>query len=67
MGSGFSVKSKTHLEMRHFGRFILHAQYYQLFTWRGYENKDLSTVDLYHLNAQGDKSNARLLVINPIL
>ena len=67
MGSGFSVKSKTHMEMRNFGRFILHAQYYQLYTWKGYEQKDLSTVDLYHLNAQGDRGNARLLVINPIV
>ena len=67
MGSGYSIKSKTHLEMRHFGRFILHAQYYQLYTWKGYEQKDLSNVDLYHLNAQGDRGNARLLVINPII
>ena len=59
------IKSKTHLEMRNFGRFILKAQYYRIFTWKGYEQKDLSTIDPLHLNAQGDKGNASLFVINP--
>ena len=69
MGSGFSVKSKTHMELRHFGRFILNAHYYRIFTWKGYEQKDLSVIteeDMLHLNAQGDKGNAALFVINPI-
>lgn len=67
MGSGFSIKSKTHMELRNFGRFILHAQYYRIFTWKGYERKDLSTIDPLYLNAQGDKGNAALLVINPMV
>ena len=67
MGSGFNVKSKTHMELRNFGRFILHVQYYHIFTWKGYEQKDLSAIDPLHLNAQGDKGNARLLVINPMI
>jgi hypothetical protein len=66
MGSGFSIKTKTHLEMNHFGRFILHVKYFQLFTWKGYEQKDLTTIDPLHLNAQGDKGNARLVVISPM-
>lgn len=66
MGSGFSIKSKTHLEMRHFGRFILHARYFRLFTWKGYEQKDLTSLNLSYLNAQGDKGNAKLLVITPL-
>ena len=66
MGSGFSVKTKTHMELRHFGRFILNAHYYRIYTWKGYEKKDLSTVDPLHLNSQGDKGNAGLLVINPM-
>lgn len=66
MGSGFSVKSKTHLELRNFGRFIFHAQYYRIFTWKGYEQKDLENIDPLHLNAQGDKGSAGLLVINPM-
>ncbi len=67
MGSGYSVKTKTHMEVRHFGRFILNVHYFQIFTWKGYENKDLSTIDPLYLNAQGDKGNARLLVVSPIL
>ena len=66
MGSGFSVKSKTHLELRGFGRLILHAQYYRIFTWKGYEQKDLTNINPLHLNAQGDKGSAALLVLNPI-
>lgn len=70
MGSGFSVKTKTHMELRHFGRFTLNAHYYRIFTWKGYDkDKDLSTLDeeeMLHLNAQGDKGNAALLVVNPV-
>ena len=70
MGSGFSVKTKTHLELRHFGRFILNAHYYRIYTWKGYDpDTDLSSLtedEMLHLNSQGDKGNAGLLVINPI-
>ena len=69
MGSGFSVKTKTHMELRHFGRFVLNAHYYRIYTWKGYEQKDLSNLteeDMLHLNSQGDKGNAALLVVNPI-
>ena len=66
MGSGYSVKTKTHMEMRNFGRFILHARYFRLFTWKGYEQKDLAAVDPLFLNAQGDKGNAHLLVFSPM-
>lgn len=65
MGSGYSVKTKTHLEMRHFGRFILNTKYFHLFTWKGYENKDLSVVNPLYLNSQGDKGSAYLFVITP--
>lgn len=60
MGSGFSVKTKTHLEFRNFGRFIVKGNYYRIFTWKGYEDKDLDTVNPLYLNAQGDKGNAEL-------
>ena len=53
--------------MRHFGRFILHAGFYHLFTWKGYEQKDLTTVNPLYLNSQGDRGSARMLVINPII
>ncbi|MCR4603836.1 MAG: DUF3943 domain-containing protein [Prevotella sp.] len=67
MGSGFSIKSKTHLEFNKIARFIMHAQFYQIFTWKGYEQKDLTAVDPLHLNSQGDKGHAQLLVVNPMM
>ncbi len=72
MGSGFSIKSKTQLDFGHFGRFILNAKYFRIYTWKGYENKDLQpyidgTADLHYLNVQGDNSNAALLVVNPVM
>ncbi len=67
MGSGFSVKSKTHIEFPS-ARLILHAKYFRIFTWKGYEDKDLSKIDdLHYLNVQGDRGNAALFVISPIL
>ena len=66
MGSGYSVKTKTHMEFRHLGRFILHADYFRIYTWKGYEQRDLTTVDPLYLNAQGDKGHATLMVINPM-
>jgi hypothetical protein len=71
MGSGFSIKTKTHMELRHFGRFILNAHYYRIFIWKGYDKdtnfEGLTEHEMLHLNAQGDKGNAALLVINPII
>ncbi len=65
MGSGFSVKSYTLMDFPHLGRFTLDIDYYRIFTWKGYENKDLTTTDPLFLNAQGDRGNAGLLVVNP--
>ena len=72
MGSGFSIKSKTQLDFGSFGRFVLNAKYFRLYTWKGYEDKDLQafadgTKDLHYLNVQGDHSNAALLVVNPVM
>ena len=72
MGSGFSIKSKTQLDFGRFGRFILNAKYFRIYTWKGYEDKNLQeyangTKDLHYLNVQGDHSNAALLVVNPVL
>ena len=71
MGSGFSIKSKTQIDFGGFGRFVLNAKYFRLYTWKGYEDKDLQayadgTADLHYLNVQGDRSNAALLVVNPV-
>ena len=72
MGSGFSVKSRTQLDFGKYGRIILNAKYFRLYTWKGYEDTDLTpyangTADLHYLNVQGDNSNASLLVINPVI
>jgi hypothetical protein len=72
MGSGFSLKSKTQLDFGKVGRLLLNVKYFRLWTWKGYENKDLQqyvdgTADLHYLNVQGDNSNAALLVLNPVI
>jgi len=72
MGSGFSIKSSTKLDFGKFGRIILNAKYFRLWTWKGYENRDLDAYvsgakDLHYLSVQGDNSNAALLVINPVI
>ena len=72
MGSGFSIKSKTQLDFGRFGRIMLNAKYFRLYTWKGYEDRDLDAYvsgerDLHYLNVQGDNSNAALFVLNPII
>lgn len=67
MGSGYSVKLQSVMVFRSIGSLAFVADYYRLYTWKGYEQKDLSTVNPLFLNAQGDKSNAELLVLNPTL
>ena len=72
MGSGFSVKSKTQLDFGKYGRIILNAKCFRLWTWKGYEDRNLQDYvdgsrDLHYLNVQGDNSNAALLVINPVI
>ena len=72
MGSGFSIKSKTQLDFGNYGRLTLYVKYFRIYTWKGYENKDLQayadgTKDLHYLNVQGDRSNAALLVVNPVV
>lgn len=65
MGSGFSLKTFTIMDFRRLGSFVLKSDYYRIFTWKGYEHKDLANTDPLFLNAQGDKGNAGLLVVNP--
>jgi len=67
MGSGFSVKSNTAMTFGKYGDFELNLHHYRIFTWKGYEHKDLTTVDPLYLNAQGDKGNVQLTIINPAI
>lgn len=64
MGSGYSVKAISFMEFGKVATFQIGADYYRIFTWKGYEGKDLETTDPLYLNAQGDKGNASLLVLN---
>ena len=66
MGSGFSLKSKTQMFFPRLGYFSLLVDYYHIYTWKGYEGKDLEHTDPLYLNAQGDKGDAQLLVFNPM-
>ena len=72
MGSGFSIKSKTLLDFGHFGRITLNAKYFRIYTRKGYSQEDMengfaNVDDLHYLNVQGDRGNAALLIINPVL
>ncbi len=67
LGSGFSMKAKTMIEFPKFGKFSILADYYKIFTWKGYEKKDLTDKDPLYTNAQGDKGSAALLVVTPRL
>lgn len=64
MGSGYSAKLSTFMEFGDIGSLIFGAEYYRIYTWKGYEGKDLETTDPLYLNAQGDKGNAQLFVGN---
>ncbi len=66
MGSGFSFKTNTIMTFPRVGVFSLSASYYRIFTWKGYETKDLENKDPLYYNVQGDKSTAELLVLNPM-
>lgn len=70
MGSGFSIKSNTSIEFTKYGNFELNLQYYRIFTWKGYDGinlDELTNEERLYLNAQGDKGNVQLTVINPMM
>lgn len=65
MGSGFSFKTNTTMLFPRVGAFMLNASYYRIFTWKGYETKNLTDKNPLYYNVQGDTSNAELIVLNP--
>lgn len=67
MGSGYSAKVYTTMDFGRFGRFAVNADLYQMYTWKGYEGKDLRNTNPIYLNAQGDRGSARLFVLTPSL
>ena len=68
LGSGFSTKLHTFVELGKIGRLILIADFYKLYTWKGYDEKEVAKLDnLDFVNAQGDAGNSTLVVLNPRL
>ncbi len=65
IGSGYGVKSGTLMDFQRFGRVTVNAEFYHLWTWKGYEGRDFTGVDPHFYNVQGDRSNAKLLVVTP--
>ena len=53
------------MEFPKIGTFSLIADYYKIYTWKGYTMDQLEHTDPLYLNAQGDKGSASLLVISP--
>ncbi len=66
MGSGWGVSTDSRMTWRQRGAARLRVHYTHLFTWRGYETKDMTDIPLSdnHLNVLGDRSNAHLLIVN---
>lgn len=68
LGSGFSIHINTDVKFMQSGRFVLNADYYNLYTWKGIESvKNSQTKNPLYLNVQGNQSRASLLVINPVM
>lgn len=67
MGNGFSLKSKTFIEFAKTARLILNAKYYHIFTWKGYENRDLTDLDPHYYNTQGEKGKVRFVAVTPTI
>jgi hypothetical protein len=67
MGSGFSLKTKTLVSHSDVCQFELNCDYFRLFTWKGWEHRDLSHISPVKYNIQGDKSNAEMIVLTPTL
>ena len=65
MGSGFSVRLNTYIEFERYGAFTLNAEYYRIYTWKGYEKSAYKEINPLYMNAQGDKSTAFLFVVTP--
>jgi hypothetical protein len=58
MGSGYSFHSEG---MMHLGQrigFYYDFEHYHIFTWKGYEKKDVAHIDPNYLNVQGATGNA---------
>jgi len=66
MGSGYGASTLSKVTWENRGAMQLTAHYMHLYTWKGYEPKDLSGMvfDTNYLNVLGDRSDARLFTLN---
>ena len=68
LGSGLSAKTQTMMQFGRFARFSLGADFYKIWTWKGYDEERVKRLDdQEYANAQGDVGNAALFVLNPRL
>ena len=67
MGSGFSAKIQTRMDIAKIGYMNIDANYFQIFTWKGYDRSewvDKTGFELDYTNAQGDPGNTRMMAFN---
>lgn len=67
MGSGFSAKVQTRMDIKKIGYMNIDANYFHIFTWKGYDRAEWigkEGFDLDYTNAQGDPGNTRMIAFN---
>ena len=67
MGSGFSAKIQTRMDIKKVGYMDIDANYFHIFTWKGYDRSQWvgkTGFDLDYTNAQGDPGNTRMMAFN---
>lgn len=64
MGSGFSAKIQTRTSFQKIGYFGLSTELYRIYTWKGYDDDYIRSVNQNYTNTQGDEGNVSLLVLN---
>ena len=67
MGSGFSAKIQTRMDIAKVGYMYIDANYFHIFTWKGYDRtewEDKTGFELDYTNAQGDPGNTRIMAFN---
>ena len=67
MGSGFSAKIQTNMDIKKVGYMNIDANYFHIFTWKGYDRSEWvgkEGFELDYTNAQGDPGNTRMLAFN---
>ena len=67
MGSGFSAKVQTNMDIKKVGYMNIDANYFHIFTWKGYDRSEWvgkEGFELDYTNAQGDPGNTRMMAFN---